>query len=742
MGRGFKKTKRELSLRASKLHRHFLPCVITAISVGAVFLSYMFLTSDTRLNSDLSYTPTQQSGFNIALAVGNGVNASIALTSTDSETEGDSVTCNLTPANITSSGAIITCKATITVNTATSGGYIVSLSSQGNENRLVGVSGASGSYITPVSGTFTIPAPLTNGTWGYAMPSAHAAEENGFDESYIVAEKDTNSNTDVNSSYDEGFANAKYAAIPTSTTPINVRTTSGQASNDTFEIYFATKIDMSVTSGNYSGGVVISIEDVNQDSSSDITCENGNPISNCIVSIDENMIPITYKGTDASKLWAKADLNVQGEWYNYTNHRWANAVTLNNTTVKYAADGTTTNPTMTALAYFKSAPAGALIPEADVLGYYVYIPRYKYQVCRPNASDPISFTAGQAPSDGKGNDCPNSLASPYNFNIRFQTASQTTEFDGVTAGQWATHPAFTITDDTNAENVTTQQINGFWMGKFETTGLIAAPTVKPSLYPLGYRDGQDQNLLNQFKTAKSVGRIDMDGKTASAANRHNFASNVDASLVSNRQWGAIAYLALSTFGRGTSEMYINRNDHTGAGYQNANGAAHSSYDAYYNGVAPYTSTTNNVYGVYDMSGSEWESTLSNYSNGYNIGNPVGSGFYVNTDDSNQYFEDVSNKYFSLFQSTIFTNNNNITNFNQCTWEQCGGQALHETKGVQNVATGTQSWYGEYSYFSISTSVWMARGGSYGDQSYAGMFASTGVSGIIGSAGYIRITLVI
>jgi hypothetical protein len=134
MKRGLKKSKRELNLSRKNLRKHFLPCTLSILGTAVIFLSYIFLTSNPRLNSDLSYSDTQNSSFNIALAVGYGVNASISLTNTD----GVGSSCKLAPTVLTTSGTLITCKATITVNNTPDYGYTASIASSTTETRLVG----------------------------------------------------------------------------------------------------------------------------------------------------------------------------------------------------------------------------------------------------------------------------------------------------------------------------------------------------------------------------------------------------------------------------------------------------------------------------------------------------------------------------------------------------------------------------------------------------------------------------
>ena len=197
------------------------------------------------------------------------------------------------------------------------------------------------------------------------------------------------------------------------------------------------------------------------------------------VDIDDNMIPVTYVGYDGNGggHWAVvSDTDIQnnpGSWYDYGEKQWANAVTVQNPSE------------------YTNAATGTEVNNNDVLGYWVYIPRYAYKVQRRDAYNPTNQTSA------------NSAVSAKNFDIVFETNSDpvkqpiecntgdyqtcvknqygasaltypntTSQDDPLnTQTAWATHPAFTWGSE---------ELNGFWIGKFETTGTRTAPTVKPN----------------------------------------------------------------------------------------------------------------------------------------------------------------------------------------------------------------------------------------------------------------------
>ena len=73
----------------------------------------------------------------------------------------------------------------------------------------------------------------------------------------------------------------------------------------------------------------------------------------------DNMIPVTYD--NVNDVWIKAD-STKRNWYDYNTQMWANAVTV-------------TSSTRTT---YNSATVGTSIPMDDIMGMWVWIPRYEY----------------------------------------------------------------------------------------------------------------------------------------------------------------------------------------------------------------------------------------------------------------------------------------------------------------------------------------------------------------------------
>ena len=334
---------------------------------------------------------------------------------------------------------------------------------------------------------------------------------------------------------------------------------------------------------------------------------------------------------------------------------------------------------------------------------------------------------------------------------------------------WATHPAFTFGST---------ELNGLWIGKFETTGKVNAPTIKPNQHA-----NIDEHIGGFYTMARSIGTGTYDptnngGNTISGItqNSHNL-NKATSHMLKNSEWGAIAYLASSKYGAGTNNVSINSAKPsesadadiaslsssvygiTGCGPNNIDRSttAYSSVTtstggtvglpalssshiedplacgdvdhSYIGSIGQLASTTNNVYGIYDMSGGAYEYVMGNLT-GYDDQSESFSTSYTRSPIKPPYVDlykeslgfdstssDDTNPAWSYLTSAQYYNND------VCTWGTCGGHALHETKQYQSVSGSRQSWGGDYSYFVYSSNRWFHRGGYASVGSYAGLFVS-------------------
>ena len=632
-------------------------------------------------------------------------------------------------------------------------------------------------------------------------------------EVWIDLDKDTNTSTNQNINPDpnEICTNIQIVNDTKLTCTIPTPSSTLTINPDTYSLYLRTQAnDLATATFTYttpSAGTV---------------CRNADPYSDCKVDIDDNMIPIYYDEETSKErgeaIWKVAkpnDTTNPGSWYDYSNEekKWANAVTV----------------TKAALDANKYQNPGTTIDNNDVLGYWVYIPRYAYEVQRPNAVDrvvaPQNFnirfeTAGDTkktpasscnldintdpdknhmwgtkPSgngstneDNAGPNSDNVKAKDYRTQCGISRTYNDTTIDQVKEDNtttWATHPAFTWSDGTEAG---TTELNGIWVGKFETTGTRTNPTVKPNQH------ANISEYIGTFYTmARSIGVGTYDptnngGNPISGIEQNQNSHNLNTTtshMLKNSEWGAVAYLASSIYGAGideeTGESNVSINSArptTSAdadGYPSSDGitgcgpkdvdrstdyyssittstgevplpALSSSHiedplacgdtaHSYIGDIGVLASTTNNVYGIYDMSGGASEYLMGNLT-GYDDRSESSKASFTRNPIKPPYVDLYKESPHGNFASGA--NNNPISwssatsedywNNDVCTWNTCGGHALHETKLYQSVSSFDQSWSGGYSYFAISYRRWFLRGGHVVSGSSAVLFDSNNMTG--------------
>ena len=551
-------------------------------------------------------------------------------------------------------------------------------------------------------------------------------------------------------------------------------------------------------------------------------CRNSDPDSDCQVDIDDNMIPIAYDGYDGNgggnwRIVTKEEIdNNKGSWYDYGNKQWANAITLRDDyeggcyffrkdllpeRVVFWTGGDACYDDDVVQHYTPLELAKMIRDEPDtfisldnansslfnndvsdgtsateiILGYWVYIPRYAYEVQRRDAIDRV--------------------VDPQNFGIVFQTTNQknmpattcstTSSHKDYRAGcgvngtyiansnntTWATHPAF----NWGTEETGYTELNGIWVGKFEMTGTRTAPTVKPNQHANIY-----EQIGNFYSMARSIGYPDSnnvgggslsnDPTDSLTQNSHHLAK-ATSHMLKNSEWGAITYLAHSKYGAGinTGRPYDTNVDKngayssgskdadndssaygiTGCGPVSAGSTSYYPYDnnvpagttldadtiesptacstdtryAYNGEIGVLASTTNTVYGIYDVAGGTGEYVMGNKTTSDTQSG--GSTSYMKTPAQPPYVDLYkSSSGFGTKPSWSSGPSEYYYNYDVCTFETCGGTATYETTDSKSY----QSWGGTNSNFVNSGYPWFFRG-SYSNRSDASPFYTSDLSGV-------------
>ena len=137
--------------------------------------------------------------------------------------------------------------------------------------------------------------------------------------------------------------------------------------------------------------------------------------------ISGDLVPVRIEQVENGYKVYKSSVN--DSYYSYEAKRWANAII----------------PLSTAKGAVNGLAVGAEISESQIESYFVWIPRYKYQLWHTTNTGTY------------GVDNPE-----HSINIMFESKDYPVS-NGNNNGEWLTHPAFTSFNT-----------NGIWVGKFET----------------------------------------------------------------------------------------------------------------------------------------------------------------------------------------------------------------------------------------------------------------------------------
>lgn len=247
-------------------------------------------------------------------------------------------------------------------------------------------------------------------------------------------------------------------------------------------------------------------------------------VGSCIQNLDvsganrpvmsDAMIAVYYD--EENQVWRKADSknsNIDYLWYDYANKRWANVVVVKD------------------YKKYEESILGSEIFNDDIVAFYVWIPRYSYQVWNIDSKE------------DKAKDYLNGI------NIHFETgksdSGSITCIEDSCVGnnlEYLTHPAFTK-----------DNIKGFWISKYEISGTENEPKSIIS-----------KNSLINYSMEKAL--------STSLKLLDYGITEMSLEIVSNLKWGSVSYLTYSNYGICTDIVCKKDID----------------------------STTNNIYGVYDL----------------------------------------------------------------------------------------------------------------------------------------------
>ena len=293
--------------------------------------------------------------------------------------------------------------------------------------------------------------------------------------------------------------------------------------------------------------------------------------------------------------------------------------------------------------------ANAKVTIDGVESYFVWIPRYAYKIDSTNQTIDVKFLKDTGVEATDGTICKYANDSTLN-----------------TSTDYIIHPAFTADVENGGWDT---ELSGLWIGKYETSKVNGTTNIK--IEP----------------GVSSWGGITI-GEMYSYA--LNYSTNLQSHMLKNSEWGVVAYLTHSQYGRNKTEVTHNQNSSFLTGYSN-------STDAYNTEKGVLASSTGNVYGIYDMSGGKYELVASYYNGSSNLAN--GNSFASSDGTSTKY-------------ATAYTNTTVNSAYKY-------GDATYETRG----------WNDDYAGFISSTAPFFDRGGGmYDSLTLNGIFQYTNANG--------------
>ena len=379
--------------------------------------------------------------------------------------------------------------------------------------------------------------------------------------------------------------------------------------------------------------------------------------------LEEPLIPVTIEDDGTVK---KADLT--SKWYSYEEKRWANAVILKNENKEYVS--------------------GEIIPEEEIESYFVWIPKYSYKLW-----DLGNYSSTTTIDESK----------VHSIDIKFGTINTSDSVSGecttpgisgesgnCEVGDYMTHPAFLAFNTT-----------GMWIAKFET-GYDGATTtteaeknttevdkiiVKPNVY--SWRSIQ---VANAFTVS------------------YNYKRELESHMMKNTEWGAVAYLSHSIYGI-NYEISTNNNANFLTGYATTDVAMWNTRIGY------LASTTENITGIYDMSGGANEYVMGvmkdangNLMSGYDSTSNLGfNGTLSGGGSITNGIDFPESKYYDVY------------NYNSSQSDYSRRILGDGTGELGPFYSHRSSWYSVYAYFVNSSYPWFNRGGHYNSGSGAGAF---------------------
>ena len=335
--------------------------------------------------------------------------------------------------------------------------------------------------------------------------------------------------------------------------------------------------------------------------------------------------------------------------------------------------------------------ANARVSIDGIESYFVWIPRYAYRIIYFDSSESkIAYQEGilseeDAVANGQIIGYSDSRGIVDAQGRKIESVASTTK-TMVSEDYFMVHPAFMNGTSTGFENGEwNTELEGIWVGKYEvarsdTVGSTQGKATTIKVQP-GVTSFREVTIGNMYTYAKA------------------YSKKLNSHMLKNSEWGAVAYLTESKYGRNGNEIKF-----SDQGYITGGGIGLAYVDS-----NKLQSSTGNEYGIYDLSGvsSEYVATYYKYG-GDNMSN--GSSFT----------NGISDEYSTAYDETSIS-----TGYKY-------GDAIYET----------YSWHSNPTKFIATDAPFFDRGGRYsakGGLFYSGGYFGNGDPGSVYSFRLILVT---
>ena len=316
----------------------------------------------------------------------------------------------------------------------------------------------------------------------------------------------------------------------------------------------------------------------------------------------------------------------------------------------------------------KSKWANAKVTINNIDSYFVWIPRYAYRIIYFDSAESKTayqegaLTEADAVASGKiiGYSDSRGIVDASGKKISGVTSTTKTM---VSEDYFMAHPAFINDVDVGGWS---SELTGIWVGKYEparrdTEGTIDGIGTTIKVQP-GQTSFRNITIGNMYTYSKA------------------YSTDLKSHMLKNSEWGAVAYLTESTYGRNGTEIGFNTN----SSYLTGGGTGTAYVDS-----NKLQSSTGNEYGIYDLGGGSNEYVAGYYNGSSALSN--GSSFAIKGGPSNEY-------------STAYTGTTASSEYKY-------GDATYETSG----------WHSDRASFAYWNNSFFFRGGHYNYASSSGVF---------------------